>query len=130
MDEIELGYREMLAQYIDATNSHDFANVKTVLHQEAIYYFSDQTCRTHEAIKTYFEHAWNVIKDEVYEARDVEWLFESDTSATCVYTYYYQGYLNGEWTEGKGRATNLFVNTKTGWKLSHEHLSAWPATAS
>lgn len=117
------GNREALEDYIRATNSHDFEVVKKVLHREAIYYFSDQTCKTTEAIKAYFENAWHLIKEEVYEARDVVWVNETETSACCVYTYYYQGYLNGDWTEGKGRATNLFVHTEAGWKLRHEHLS-------
>ena len=117
---------DILNEYIKATNTHHFDEVKKHLHPRAIYFFSNKTCTTLDDIRDYFENAWEVVKDENYEAHDVQWLFVSDTSMTCTYTYFYEGYVNGEYTSGRGRATNVFVKEADDWLLMHEHLSPLP----
>lgn len=114
---------EILNAYITATNTHDFEQVRKLLHKNAIYFFSDQTCSTPQAIQEYFESAWNIVKEENYEARNVHWLHRDEVSATCIYTYFYEGYINGKYTNGEGRATNVFVKENGNWLLIHEHLS-------
>ncbi|MGE7918896.1 YybH family protein [Viridibacillus sp. NPDC093762] len=113
----------ILDSYIKATNTHDFMQVKKLLHPKAIYFFSDQTCTCHEEIQKYFEKTWSIVKNENYEAHDVEWLDQKESSATCIYTYFYEGYINDEYICGKGRATNIFVKESDKWLLIHEHLS-------
>ncbi|WP_232695554.1 YybH family protein [Brevibacillus daliensis] len=118
-------YNNALQTYIEATNTHDFSQVRQILHPDAVYWFSDKTCTTLVEIQAYFENAWNVIKDEVYEARDVTWIVSEKKSATCLYTYHWQGYHKGKFASGSGRATNVFIRNEQGeWKLIHEHLSA------
>ncbi|GGA85109.1 YybH family protein [Ornithinibacillus halotolerans] len=122
-----MGYKQALANYIEATNTHDFRNVRKVLDEQAVYWFSNRTCETLEDIGNYFENAWNTIKEEVYSAVDVNWIVVEDKTATCLYTYHYEGYYNGEFISGEGRATNVFVKKSSGeWKLIHEHLSPMP----
>lgn len=115
--------QDALHTYIEATNTHVFENVRQVLHDDALFWFTSQTCRTHDEIRTYFESTWAVIKEEVYSAVDIRWLHEDETSATCVYVYQYEGFYEGKRVSGSGRATNVFVKTDHGWKLIHEHLS-------
>lgn len=117
---------KILQDYITATNTHNFEEVRKLLHPQAVYFFTDQSCTTHEAIQTYFEHAWSIVKDENYEARDVQWLHQGSHSATCTYTYFYEGYINGAYAHGYGRATNVFVKEEEAWLLIHEHLSPLP----
>ena len=117
---------DFLHNYIKATNTHKFNEVQKVLHPEAVYFFSNQSCTTQEEIQAYFEDAWSRIKDENYEARDVNWLHIGVCSATCTYTYFYEGYVNGKYVNGKGRATNVFVKEESDWLLIHEHLSPLP----
>lgn len=117
---------KILQDYITATNTHNFEEVRKLLHPQAVYFFTDQSCTTHEAIQTYFEHAWSIVKDENYEARDVQWLHQGSDSATCTYTYFYEGYINGAYAHGYGRATNVFVKEEEAWLLIHEHLSPLP----
>jgi ketosteroid isomerase-like protein len=119
-----VGYKQALADYITATNSHDFRNVRSMLAKDAVYWFSNKTCRSLEEIQQYFENAWQTIKDEVYRATDVEWIVTEENTATCIYTYQYEGYYNGDFVQGNGRATNVFIKDVDGrWKLVHEHLS-------
>jgi ketosteroid isomerase-like protein len=119
-----MGYEKALAAYISATNTHDFQNVRNLLDEKAVYWFSDKTCESHAEIGQYFENAWETIEDEVYQATDVQWLITEENTATCIYAYHYEGYYNGEFVQGNGRATNVFKNVDGNWKLVHEHLSS------
>ena len=115
--------KETLQAYIKATNTHDFEQVKQFLNENAIYMFSDETCTNMQDIQRYFERAWTIIVHEVYSISNVQWLYIHDTSATCIYSYHYEGYNQGKFVKGSGRATNLFVKEKGTWRLIHEHLS-------
>lgn len=117
---------EALDRYINATNTHCFSEVEKLIHPHAVYYFSDRTCSSIEEIQTYFEHAWSVVKDEVYGASDVNWLQRGEQEALCVYRFTYEGYVDGAFVKGQGRATNAFVKEEGRWLLIHEHLSGEP----
>jgi hypothetical protein len=117
---------EALDRYIKATNTHRFGEVEKCLHTNAVYYFSDRTCSSVEEIQTYFEHAWSVVKNEVYGANDVNWLQLGEQQALCVYRFTYEGYVDGEFVKGHGRTTNAFVKEEGRWLLIHEHLSGEP----
>ena len=117
---------EILHNYIKATNTHKFDEVRKVLHPNAVYFFTNQNCTTHQEIQTYFENVWSVVKQENYEAHDVKWLYRGSNSATCTYTYFFEGYINEKYTSGYGRATNIFVKESAEWLLIHEHLSPLP----
>ncbi|AZK48966.1 YybH family protein [Paenibacillus lentus] len=121
---------DILNRYIKAINTHNFEEVRLVLHPDATFFFSDQSCTTAEQIQTYFEHVWTVVKEEHYAAQDVVWLHKGDSSATCNYTYFYEGYINGTYVSGQGRATNVFVKEQERWLLIHEHLSPLPKNPS
>lgn len=117
---------EALDRYIKATNTHRFSEVEKRLHPNAVYYFSDRTCSSMEEIQTYFEHAWSVVKEEVYGAIDVNWLQLGEKQALCVYRFTYEGYVDGAFVKGHGRVTNAFVKEEGRWLLIHEHLSGEP----
>ena len=118
---------EILKYYIIATNTHDFQNVIKVLHPKAVYWFSDRTCTTLEEIGQYFELAWETVKEEKYSISDIQWLAQEEKLASCIYHYHYEGYINGRFVNGGGRATNIFLRDEHNrWKITHEHLSSFP----
>jgi ketosteroid isomerase-like protein len=120
-----MSFKKCLEQYIKATNTHNFENVKSILHPNVVYWFSDKSCTTINEIQSYFENAWEVIKEEVYSVSNVQWLVSEEKTATCIYTYHYEGYYDGKFVSGSGRATNVFIKEdQNEWKLIHEHLSS------
>ena len=118
-----MGYQMALRQYIEATNTHNFDNVEKLLHENVFYWFTNKSCTTLEEVRAFFENAWDTIKEEVYAAKDVQWISVDEHTATCLYTFHFEGYMNGEFVSGSGRATNVFVKEEGKWKLIHEHLS-------
>lgn len=117
-------YQKALKDYLSATNTHEFTNVQKVLDCQAIFWFSDRTCTTLPEIKRYFENTWERIKEEKYSANEVKWVAVEENTATCLYTYHWEGFLDNHFVSGSGRATNIFVKDEKGsWKLVHEHLS-------
>ncbi|MFD3273848.1 nuclear transport factor 2 family protein [Paenibacillus dendritiformis] len=118
-----MGYKNALDRYIEATNSHDFSNVGKWVDSNAVYWFSDKTCTTPEEIQRYFENAWETVKEEKYSVTDVVWIAEDENSAACIYTYHWEGFIDGRYGSGKGRGTNVLVKRNDGWKIVHEHLS-------
>ncbi|ANA79596.1 DUF4440 domain-containing protein [Paenibacillus glucanolyticus] len=120
-----MSYQNALEAYIAATNTHDFDQVARLLDEAAVYWFSDRSCTTLDEIRLYFEQAWDAIREEVYRAEDVEWIASDAHSAVCIYTYHFEGYHQGTFMSGSGRATNVFIRDVEGsWKLKHEHLSS------
>ncbi|WP_209847400.1 YybH family protein [Paenibacillus sediminis] len=119
-----MDYKKALEEYIAATNSHQFSNVQKIVDENAVYWFSNKTCTTINEIREYFENAWNTVQNEVYTATNVEWIAVDNNCATCIYTYNWEGYHEGKFVSGSGRATNVFVKKSDGnWKIVHEHLS-------
>jgi len=117
--------KDPLKQYIDATNTHNFDEVEKYVHKDAVYIFSGKVVSGIEDIRAYFEKTWSQIKDEKYWATDVSWIHEDENTMICLYQYNFNGYLDGKFIEGSGRATNIFTKcaTTNEWKLIHEHLS-------
>jgi ketosteroid isomerase-like protein len=110
-------------KYEEATNSHDFNNVRPLIASEAVYFFSNENLFGIEAIEKAFVGTFNTIKNETYSIKNVRWLAVSETAAVCVYDFHWVGTIDGERKEGSGRGTNALVKRGDEWLMVHEHLS-------
>lgn len=113
----------LIKSYIDATNSHHFDNLIPLISSTAIYQFTNQTCQGIREIREYFENAWELVKDEVYSANDIRCIVDTQDIKIYVYEYHYQGFHQGKFVSGKGKATNVFQNFHGTWQLILEHLN-------
>lgn len=113
----------LIEAYIKATNSHDFNHLVPLISRTAVYQFTDKTCQGIEEIRTYFENAWNTIKEEKYAATDVQCLIDISAVKVYIYRYHYKGYHNEKFVEGGGKATNVFHLIDGEWRLVLEHLN-------
>lgn len=119
----ERGLNAFIKDYVDATNSHNFAKVQELLLPDAIYWFNKNESKGIAAIKANFESTWSYLPDEVYGIKNVRWLSVEKNSATCIYEYTYQGTHEGKPLKGGGRGTTILVKHNGKWRIAHEHLS-------
>ncbi|MDX5481320.1 MAG: nuclear transport factor 2 family protein [Hymenobacteraceae bacterium] len=112
-----------ITAYVKATNSHDFSQVAPLLFPEAVYWFNRDESQGIAAIRENFERTWRYLPDEVYGIESITWLSIEKNSATCIYTYTYQGTHDGKPVKGSGRGTSILVKQNGKWQIAHEHLS-------
>ncbi len=93
---------------------------------DAIYWFNDGSFQGKTAIQQAFEKTWSVIQEERYTIEDVYWLVKAEQIAVCVYLFRWQGRVDGQFTQGAGRGTNILKKVADQWQVIHEHLSALP----
>ena len=116
---------EAFNAYMDAINSHDFSEVSKLLHKNAVFYIDNQVQTELKQIEAHHNRFWDTLKDSKFWATDIKILHRDYKS--CIYTYQYNfsGYINGEYVEGIGRSTDVFVQNDitNQWELLHEHSS-------
>jgi len=117
---------EEFAKYMDAINTRDFSNIAKLLHAKAVFCYSGQMKTDLEQVKIFHENFWNTVAESKWWATDVEIIHRDDKCQVYTYQYNYSGYAGGEFVEGNGRSTDVFVkNDQTGqWELLHEHSSS------
>ena len=119
---------DFLKRYENATNTHNFENVRPLVAPNATYFFSDETLNRIDEIGDAFERTWNRIQNESYLISNVEWVSVETKSAVCTYQFNWSGLVNGVEKSGEGRGTNVLVKTDVGWQMAHEHLSVTVAS--
>lgn len=112
-----------LKEYERTTNTHDFNNVRPLIAEDAVYFFSERTLKGIGEIEKAFVETWDRIKEETYSITDVQWIALSPEVAVCTYTFNWSGIVNGTPKSGSGRGTNVLVKTGGAWHMAHEHLS-------
>ena len=118
--------QECLQEYERRTNTHCFAAVAPLIADDAVYWFTDISYRGRDTIRQAFERTWAFIRDERYTIDNVHWLDEDEHTATCIYTFHWQGMTLHGPAEGSGRGTNIFRKQDGHWQVIHEHLSGLP----
>lgn len=118
--------KELMKQYETKINHHKFADVEDLISSDAKFWFSSGTFHGMDQIQAAFKKTWNLIQNEVYWLTDLEWIAESETSATCIYTFNWKGLIEGQERTGKGRGTSVLCKKDSSWKIVHEHLSNFP----
>jgi ketosteroid isomerase-like protein len=115
--------QQCLQEYERRTNTHSFAEVAPLIAGDAVYWFSDGSYRGLDAIQQAFECTWAYIRDERYAIENVHWLGIDEHTATCIYTFHWQGITPNGPAEGSGRGTTIFHKRDGHWQVTHEHLS-------
>ena len=110
---------EALERYIAAVNTLDFEEVSKHMHPNALFRFSDHECANSEQIREYHETFWNTLKDVRFWVTDVQWLYADAKMFVCSYRINFTGYVDGSYTEGQERTTDIFIKDvlTEEWKL-------------
>ena len=67
---------------------------------------------------------WKIITDYEYSTVESNWIAESNTVASVIYSFAWSGSARGEKVSGSGRGTRVLSNDGSGWRIAHEHLSS------
>lgn len=113
-----------MAEYERATDSHDLERLLTLIDDDAIYLFSDESVHIGKrAIERVIKRNFELIKSESYSVDNVTWLAKSSDVSACVYDYVWSGTIQGEAASGFGRGTTVIRRKGRTWRVVHEHLS-------
>ncbi|MFQ5919684.1 MAG: YybH family protein [Thermoplasmata archaeon] len=115
---------EFMSRYERATDSHDLDGVLSMIDDDAIYLFSDESVHVgRQAVERVLRRNFDLIQDESYSIDNLRWLASSDEVAACVYDFSWSGTIKGQEASGSGRGTSVIRRLGNEWKVVHEHLS-------
>mgnify|MGYP002683094161 CR=1 FL=1 len=115
---------DFMLAYEKATNGHDVEATLSLIADQAVYLFSDESVHIGKhAIEKVLRSNFDVIDNEKYSIDNLLWVARCDDVAACVYDYSWAGVINGEPAAGSGRGTTVLQRSQDGWKVVHEHLS-------
>ena len=114
--------QDLMEAYAQALASQEWNNVAPLMHEDVCVTFSSGTFKGKEEVRKVFEHNFTVIEDEEYSIENLHWAFVGEESAVCLYTYQWQGVINGQPASGGGRGTSVLVNVAGTWQIVAEHL--------
>ena len=112
----------LLQAYEQALASQDWKNVDPLMHEDVCVTFSSGTFKGKDQVRKAFEHNFAAIEDEEYTIEDLHWTFVGQESAVCLYTFRWQGVINGRPSSGGGRGTSVLVHAAGRWQIVAEHL--------
>ena len=116
----------VMAAYAELINRHDFELLTPLIDPGAIFWFSSGTYQGHVAVREAFERTWQRLANETYWLEDLIWIAKGVEAASCTYRFHWRATIDGKSAEGKGRGTTVLAKGESGWRIVHEHLSAFP----
>ena len=123
---IEKELLNFMIEYEKKANTKDFDQIKHLIDEGAIFWFSDGSFKGLEEIRIAFEKTWNSLQNEIYKIYDLEWIVQSDQSAVCIYKFSSESTMNDKRVTFFGRGTNILIKKSGIWRVIHEHLSLKP----
>lgn len=129
MDADRASPETVMARYAELINRHDFPLLVPLIHPEASFWFSSGTHAGIDAARAAFEATWRKLAEETYWLEDLTWIAIGDTAASCTYSFHWRATIDGHPAQGGGRGTTVLSRDDYGWRIRHEHLSAFPATS-
>lgn len=116
----------VMAAYAELINRHDFELLIPLIDPGASFWFSSGTYQGHVAVREAFERTWQRLANETYWLEDLIWIAKGVETASCTYRFHWRATIDGETAEDKGRGTTVLAKGESGWRIVHEHLSAFP----
>ncbi len=115
---------DFLKAFETASGTRSFANVKDMIHPNALFRFNDGDYRGFEAVRAAFERTWAYdVEDERYTLSNIEVMNVDTHSATATFTFTWSGHGPDGPFNIVGRGTTLLVHHQGRLKILVEHLS-------
>lgn len=120
--------RDFIAEYERMLSTHSWDKVEPLIHEAAVFIFTEGTFRGKEEASMAFTKTFTLIEDETYRIREVNWTAEGESVAACEYVFEWSGIVGGKETSGGGRGSSVLLKTEEGWQLVLEHLGMLPGS--
>lgn len=118
-----MGPEQFIEGYEAALATQDWQAVSPFIHQDACVTFSNgDFFRGKAEVQKAYERNFRLIQDEKYSIFDLYWVRKAEQYAVCIYTFRWQGMVNGKPVRGSGRGTTMIVKENGKWFLLTEHL--------
>jgi ketosteroid isomerase-like protein len=121
---LEVSPEQFLREYERRLGEHQWSAVANLIHNDAVFIFSEGTYHGKVEIGRAFTRTFETIQNEQYTISNLEWLVITDEVAVCIYDFHWQGIVNGQEMSGGGRGTTVLQKSAMGWQIVHEHLSS------
>ena len=118
--------KAVMAAYADLINQHDFSLLVPLIAEDAVFWFSSGSYQGLDQARHAFERTWKRLHNETYWLESLTWIAKDDKVASCTYHFHWRAVFDGIEAEGTGRGTTVLARTSDGWRIVHEHLSAFP----
>jgi len=113
-----------LEQFVKASATESFADVRGMIHPDALFRFNDGDYRGHEAIQAAFERTWALdVKDARYDVSHIEVMSVDAGSAAATFQFTWSGVGKEGPFRIVGRGTSVLVRHEGRLKVMVEHLS-------
>ena len=114
--------QDLMQEYEKALATQEWSNVEPLMHDDVCVTFSTGTFKGKPEVQKAFENNFATIQDEKYSITHKHWAYLGTESAVCLYSFNWQGFVNGQSASGSGRGTSILVNAGNTWKILTEHL--------
>jgi ketosteroid isomerase-like protein len=108
----------------------DFALIRELIDQRAVFRFNDGDFVGRAAIEAAFEKTWHgdpSVRKARFDLSDIVVLTTDVRTATATYTWTWEGAQGEQSFTIRGRGTRVLVANGDSFRIVHEHLSRWPA---
>ncbi|WOO41386.1 glyoxalase superfamily protein [Rubellicoccus peritrichatus] len=112
----------LLREYESQLTLQDWKAVECMIHDQAVFIFTERTYRGKKAIAQAFQKTFSLIQDETYSIENLNWLAKTDSMACCEYIYKWTGLIDGQKASGEGRGSSVLVREDDKWLIIEEHL--------
>ena len=114
--------QDLMREYQEALAIQKWSNIEPLLHDTICVTFSTGTFKGKHEVQKVFEHNFAIIEEEEYSISNLHWIHLGEESAVCLYTFQWQGLIDGRPRSGGGRGTSVLVSEADRWKILTEHL--------
>ncbi|MVF14958.1 nuclear transport factor 2 family protein [Ketobacter sp. MCCC 1A13808] len=114
--------QNLMQEYEKALASQKWSRVEPLLHNDVCVTFFTGTFKGKEEVHKAFENNFATIKDEKYSISNIHWACLDSVTAVCLYSFKWQGIINGQAASGGGRGTSVLINSGGTWQIITEHL--------
>ena len=113
-----------LASFEAVLAKTDLDRAMELLSDDAVFFYSNGSAHFGKAaIRAAIKANFDSIKDDNYATHDKVWLAQGKDTAACMYSFDWEGTMDGKKVRGRGRGTTVLRRDPDGWRIMHEHLS-------